>query len=105
VTKLSRAVMDDAVGIIGGLTGLTETGRNISLEWLLLPLRHGGKTHSRMIGSLSMMTQPAWLGLDPVIGLSTLSLRIIRAKKRPIEEADPITRRQNLVVLQGGRSR
>jgi hypothetical protein len=40
----------------------------------MLPLRHGGKTHSRLIGSLSPMNIPLWLGLDPVVKLSIVFL-------------------------------
>ncbi len=103
VSKLAKAVMDDAVGVIGGLSALTETGREFTVEWMLLPLRQGGKTHSRLIGSLSVMRPPVWLGLDPVVSLSTLSLRMIWPKVRDEEGHDPLTRRSKLVVVQGGR--
>lgn len=103
VIKLTQAVMDDAVGVIGGISALTETGREFTLEWMLLPLRQGGKTHSRLIGSLSVMRPPVWLGIDPVVSLSTLSLRMMWPKVRNEEALDPLTRRSKLVVVQGGR--
>ena len=45
--------------------------RALSLEMLLLPLRHHGQSNSRLLGCLSPMTTPDWLGLMP-IGLMKL---------------------------------
>jgi hypothetical protein len=103
--RLVEAVMDDAAGVVGGVTGRTRAGHPIDLELLMLPLRHRGKTHSRILGSLSPATVPAWIGLDPVDSLRTLSLRMIWSGSRESIALDPAARRRRLVVHEGGRAR
>lgn len=104
IRRLMDAVMDDAAGAVAGITGTTETGQSIELELLLLPLRHRGKTHARMLGALSPRSVPAWLGLEPVVALRTVSIRVIwpSGRRSAMEERDMVRRR--LVVLQGGRA-
>ncbi len=48
-----------------------------AFELLLLPLRHYGKTHSRILGMIKPATATPWLGVLPVGALSLRSLRII----------------------------
>jgi hypothetical protein len=110
IGRLIGTVLDDAAGIVGGVTGSTERGASVDLELLLLPLRHRGKTHVRMLGALSPATIPLWIGVDPVVSLATLSLRVIwPSGKRPspgghnAAERDNLERRRHLVVHQGGR--
>ncbi len=104
IRRLMDAVMDDAAGAVAGITGTTEAGNGIDLELLLLPLRHRGKTHARMLGALSPRAVPPWLGLEPVVALRTVSIRVIwpSGRRSAMEERDSVRRR--LVVLQGGRS-
>jgi hypothetical protein len=102
--RLVEAIMDDAAGVVGGVTGRTRSGHAIDLELLMLPLRHRGKTHARILGALSPATVPAWLGLDPVDSLRTLSLRMIWSGAREKVATDPASRRRRLVVHEGGRA-
>jgi hypothetical protein len=111
IGRLISTVLDDSAGIVGGVTGSTQRGASIDLELLLLPLRHRGKTHARLLGALSPATIPLWIGVDPVVSLSTLSLRVIwPSGKRPspadrdAAERDSLERRRHLVVHQGGRT-
>jgi hypothetical protein len=101
--QMYEAIMEDAAGVVGGMSAQTQAGRTLPLELLMLPLRHGGKTNTRILGSLSPMTPPLWLGLDPVISVSTLSLRMIWSKGHEGDPYAPIERRKHLVVHQGGR--
>ena len=87
---------------------------------LLLPLRHRGKTHSRILGSFAPAGFPHWLGLVPVARLSLVSIRMILASETRRGEAVagrlpfgragdaaagvPASRRAAFAVVQGGRS-
>lgn len=95
----------DATGMIGGLVCHTSDGHRINLELILLPLRHLGRTHARMIGAISPGAIPVWIGEKPVVALETVSMRVItpvatEATPQPYLGAE---RRHRLVVYEGGR--
>ena len=100
-------VVDETAGVVAGLTGSTAEGERADLELILLPLRHRGRPHARVLGALSPAAAPFWIGLKPLAGLRTTSLRIvwpsgrIPALRRPGEAIRPERR---LVVHQGGLS-
>jgi hypothetical protein len=110
--RLIEVVVQETVGVVVGLVGVTPDGDSVDLELLLLPLRHRGKTQARVIGSLAAAHPPSWLGLKPLTALRTVSLRILtgpeeaREPDLPPEPAnDPgEDRRPRLVVHQGGRA-
>lgn len=105
--RYSEIVTDETAGLVAGIKGHTQKGHSIDLELILLPLRHRGRTHERLIGALSPAQIPAWLGLDPLVKLTTQSLRIIWPSGRPQEpkadQASPLERRRLFVVHRGGR--
>jgi len=78
VAGLIETVADEAqpflIGAAGGPTGADF----VDLEILLLPLRHRGATHSRILGSCAPNRTPEWLGLLPIGALSLVSLRALR---------------------------
>ncbi len=76
--RLVDAVLSESRGVVAGLQGTTRGLKVLDLELLLLPLRHGGKTHSRLLGCLSPSQPAPWAGLDPVIQLDLASVRVIR---------------------------
>jgi hypothetical protein len=76
--RLVDAVLAESRGVVAGLQGTTRGLKVLDLELLLLPLRHGGKTHSRLLGCLSPAQPAPWAGLDPVIQLDLTSVRVIR---------------------------
>jgi hypothetical protein len=98
-------------GVVAGLIGTTRHGEEVSLELLLLPLRHRGATHARMLGVLSPGVVPSWLGLEAVAALSVRSLRVIAARRQPeqpfgLTTVPPPTsaeRRAHFVVYEGGK--
>lgn len=109
-SRLTDTVARETIGLVAGLTGLTDAGTSVALELLLLPLRHGGRTDSRLIGALSTRTLPSWIGLFPVTRLEVGSLRIVHASDDPIgvppePASGPAERRRRFVVHQGGRER
>ena len=99
-------VTDETAGLVIGLVGTTAEGLTVDLEMLLLPLRHRGKTHARIMGVLSPAVVPSWIGLHAVTSLSTVSLRVIWPSRRPLAEGLPeaaMERRRRFVLHRGGR--
>ncbi|MHB2168225.1 PAS domain-containing protein [Alsobacter sp. R-9] len=77
---LVRTVCDETQGAVAGVLAATVGGHDLDLEMLLLPLRHGGKTHARVLGCLSPASIPSWFGLSPVDALALRSFRVIRGR-------------------------
>lgn len=103
--RLVQTVMDESAGAVAGLSGKSVTGTPIYLELLLLPLRYRGRTHARVLGSLSPALSPDWLGLDTIESMRMISLRMLwpaAAARPPVapRRAEP----PRLVVLPGGRA-
>ena len=44
---------------------------------ILLPLRHRGRPHTRILGALSPAVVPPWIGLYPVSHFTTSSQRVL----------------------------
>lgn len=75
VQDLLAIVADEGVGLVAGATGEIADGSKVELELLLLPLRHRGKAHGRMIGVLAPLEVPAWIGAQTLVSLKLGSLR------------------------------
>ena len=71
---LDVALDDRAAVVAGGWAGPPDH-EPIAVELLLLPLRHHGKTHARLLGSLAPAANPGWMGLRPVEPLRLASFR------------------------------
>jgi hypothetical protein len=101
-----EGVADDALPLVSGITGETADDRAVELEMIVLPLRHRGKTHARMLGAILPLDVPYWTGTVP---LERLRLKTIRMQRADSEDAATFTglRRPasaRLRVLQGGLS-
>ena len=116
LTRILHGVLDDCTPVVAGLRAAPHRHAALELEMLLLPLRHHGRTHSRILGSITPMRVPSWLGLMPVEALSLYSLRLLdrhaiaslierQASAAPAPHLDHVKpkRYRNLVVHQGGR--
>jgi hypothetical protein len=103
IARLADAVMDDAAGAVCGVTVSTAAGEQAELELLLLPLRHAGKTHARMLGALSPVLTPPWLGFAPIIDAEVRSMRIIWPSGLARSAVPPEQRRALFSVIPGGR--
>ena len=120
IASLCASVCDDTVPIVAGLVVAPQGHDPLPLEMLLLPLRHRGKTHSRILGVVSALAPPPWYGILPVQHFSLLSMRVlsqIGGGRRPIAGSaiparrsgetalanTPAQRRAHLTVYQGGR--
>lgn len=104
---LVDVVAQDATGIVAGLLGTSSARHELPLELLLLPLRHRGRSSVRMLGALSADVPPVWIGVRPLIGLRTTSVRVLRPSALAVPEAvsqhqAALERRRRLVVLDGG---
>ena len=61
-----------------GREGRTRRPRRVSASRAcLLPLRHHGRTHSLVLGVLSLAEPPSWIGLVPIDHLRLVSLRVL----------------------------
>lgn len=108
LSRLTDAVMDESAGAIIGLAMMTGAGDVGDFELLVLPLRHRGKTHERLMGALSPVNVPEWLGHRPITSVEIRTMRIIwpsglqRSETRNSKLAE--TRRAQFTVLPGGRA-
>ena len=113
VTTMLASVADEATAIVAGVSAGPAGARPLQLELLLLPLRHHGDTHARVLGAVSPASLPTWIGLFAAGPMSLLSLRTLRRADYPASARDesgrraafgrtvPIDRRGHLVVLRG----
>lgn len=113
VAAVLWTVMDGAVPVVVGAGAAPRDRDPANLEILLLPLRHQGRTHARILGAIACANHPDWLGLIPVERLALRSMRIMSASDARVDlpivrgPAATFGRRQgqaNLRLLQGGRA-
>jgi hypothetical protein len=109
IAGMLAAVGSEKVAGIARATTQTAEQFELQLECLLLPLRHGGRTQQRMIGTLAPLAPPVWLGASPVAPLRLTGLRHIELQSAGaaldvITPIRPTASRPGLVVYDGGRS-
>lgn len=75
VDMLLDGVLDDRAAVVASTRAGPGGHRPVDLELLLLPLRHHGRTHARILGSLAGAEIPAWMGLLPATGLEITGFR------------------------------
>ena len=83
MATLAAAVSEDGAAAV--VTVIAETARNqeVTCELILLPLRHGGATFDRVLGSCAVMERPYWLGSEPIVRQKIASLRLIWPDEAP----------------------
>ena len=104
VLRMVDAVMDEAAGAVTGLAIESSRGAVADVEMVVLPLRHGGKTHARVLGALAPVAVPPWLGSDPIARIDIRSMRIIWPSGLPRSGPGPGERRARFTVVTGGRA-
>lgn len=114
LASLLLTVMDGVAPVVAGAEGRAgDAGDMVELELLLLPLRHFGKTHSRVLGALAPARRPRWLGVAPANPLRLKSFRVIapsEARYRLLEQigrraARPAAaKRPELILYRGGKA-
>ncbi len=83
VSEILASVTDDAAPVLAGVCAGPRGLPGLECEVLLLPLRHHGDTHARILGCCTPGSNPQWLGLASVSGLSLISLRVLNRAHSP----------------------
>jgi len=109
IENLLAVVLDEKVGVVAGVLGRAESGMDVELELLLLPLAFDGRSRVRAIGVLAPLTPPYWIGDQPVCELNLRTLRHIGQEQSNIggprfggAQEEP-RRRHGFLVYSGGR--
>jgi hypothetical protein len=74
---LVRAVTEDHAVALITFQGVTALNTKVSVETILLPVRHNGSTQSRILGAMTAIDEPYWLGSQPVVEQRITGLRLI----------------------------
>ena len=77
IGAMVEAVLDSQRPAVAGLTAEAELGEDAPLELLMLPLRHRGKTHARLLASLTPQALPSWFGLRAARALRLVAMRFL----------------------------
>jgi hypothetical protein len=108
IRDLVAIVANERTAVVAGAVATASDDCTTELELLLLPLLQQGPAHVRLLGALSPLKVPFWLGRSPVETLTLGALRHLdpdsKAKPAPtlMRRADnPLP--SGLTVYQGGR--
>jgi hypothetical protein len=119
IATLATAVAVDAAAAVITAEAKNARHKGVACEILMVPLRHNGPDYDRILGSCAPLERPYWLGTEPVVQQTLVSLRLIwpdeqpsfmrRTSDRPA--ASPVIpfpvpdrrRRGHLTVLDGGK--
>ena len=103
---LLEGVADGQIPAVVSLVGETDDDRTVDLEMLLLPLRHRGRTHARMLGAIMPLDVPYWTGTAPLARLRIKTLRMIHSTEPAAGDFSGLrgTASGRLRVVQGGLS-
>lgn len=74
---LIRAVTEDHAVALLTFTATTDVKTSVSLETILLPVRHNGSTQTRLLGAMTALETPYWLGVQPIAEQRITGLRLI----------------------------
>jgi hypothetical protein len=77
IDTLIRAVTEDNAVALVTFQGTTAVGTRVSIETILLPLRHNGSADARILGAMTAIEEPYWFGVQPVIEQRITGLRLI----------------------------
>jgi len=72
-----RAVTEDHAVALVTFQGTTPINTKVSFETILLPLRHNGSTQTRLLGAMTALEDPYWLGVQAVVEQRITGLRLI----------------------------
>jgi len=90
IAAMLGVVADEAVAMVAGVSASPRGLRPLELELLLLPLRHHGDTHSRVLGACSPAFLPSWIGLAAAAPMRLFSLRVLeRAESAERRRSSP----------------
>lgn len=105
---LLAIVSDENLGVVAGVTAVSSAGNEIELELLLLPLSRRGHARVRAVGVLVPLTQPYWVGAEPLRELRLGTLRHMGERLPALPSLTAVQpggrQRRGFVVYDGGRS-
>jgi hypothetical protein len=84
---LVRAVTEDHAVALVTFQGSTALHTKTTFELALMPLRHNGSSHTRILGSMSAIEEPYWLGVQPIAEQRITGLRLLWPDEMPREES------------------
>ena len=91
--SILHCVADEAQAFLIGAEARLPDLDAANVEIVLMPLRHHGLTHARVLGGLAVHAAPAWMGLSGAGPIALTSLRALdpptRERLRP-EDAAPL---------------
>jgi hypothetical protein len=110
VIAMIITVLEGPHPVIAGISAAPHGRRTMNMELLLLPLRHNGKTHARVLGCLASAAREPWFGLIAAETLILRSMRVLRLgeaneilpSRLPDINPAPLGRRGHLTVYAGG---
>jgi hypothetical protein len=83
IVRVIEGAADGAQPFLIGARAAPESAAGLDLEVLLLPLRHHGATHARVLGCCTPGANPHWLGLLPLRPMQISSLRALAPSPAP----------------------
>ena len=83
LNSLLDGVSAAALPAVAGIRGETADGRGLNLELIVLPLRHRGRTHTRLLGALTAFDNPFWAGITPISKLRLVTSRQLYRPEGP----------------------
>lgn len=110
IGSLVRNILNDGAVGHGTFQAYTKTGREASFEFTLMPLVHTGSAINRLLGSITAIEPPFWLGAEPLATFEVLDLHLHWPDGSPAfmkNEGAKVVRlvRKRFRVLEGGLSR
>ena len=96
--SILHCVADEAQAFLIGAEARAPGLGSVDIEAILLPLRHHGLTHSRILGGFAVHAAPSWIGLMGAGPIALTSLRALdsharqtlRAEAAPHAESAPL---------------
>lgn len=77
MAMLVQGVIDEKAGAVTGVCGRNDDGDTVDLEMILLPLTCRDGERARLIGAVSALHPPYWLGIRPVLTLHSGDVRFV----------------------------
>jgi hypothetical protein len=86
--SILHCVADETQPFLIGAEARPAGLETMDIEIILLPLRHHGLTHSRVLGGLAVRAAPEWMGLTKAGPIALTSLRALEssAREKPTPE-------------------
>jgi hypothetical protein len=104
VASLLRSVFTDAAVGNGVFRAYTRTNRQVSFEMVLMPLIHSGEAVNRILGAITAIDPPFWLGAEPLVRQEIVDLQLHYPDGAPSvpRGGTEIVRRARFRVYEGG---